>query len=179
MKKQSILLLVFLAFVSGSYCQSFEVNTLRNCQGEMRTFTFQSQVKIIWKCVAKWTTLREQRILNFSPEYKLDSAYFDNQILKIRKALPVNFFKDPTKVSFFWHNNVPDEKAIWFIELFMQKDSKGKYIVYAAVKVEFDGTDAKVDRQRSDPKIKALTFILDRNELDELGKKLKASPEAL
>ena len=75
-------------------------------------------------------------------------------------------------------NNKIDEKEIWFMEVFAQKDGRGNFKVYSAAKIIFEGTDARIDQQRMNPQIKNIEFIFDKTQLDNIGKQLKTSPEA-
>jgi hypothetical protein len=170
--------LLFIAFIVAisSFSQD-KVYIFRNCQKEMRTVTFQEQVNILWKCVSGFTTIKKQKILNFSPDYKLDTIQFEKQIEKVKKTLPSNFFKGYDFLG-NWFDNSPDEKAIWFITIFAKKDDNGNYKIYSAIKVTFNGTDANVDEQRENPKIKNLQFIFEQSELANLARKLKNSKEA-
>ena len=59
-----------------------------------------------------------------------------------------------------WYDNEPNENAIWFIQIFAQVDKAGTVKIYAAYKVTFEGDDARVDSQRSNPKIKNIEFIV-------------------
>ena len=177
MIKTALVIGLLLILTNYSRAQSGKVYTLRNCQREMRTVTFQNQVNIIWKCVAGWTTLRNQRVLDFSPEYKLDTAVFESGIQKVKQALPPGFFGN---LDFLggWLDNNPDEPAIWFTQVFAQKDKKNRYKIFAAIKVVFDGNNAHIDSQRHAPKIKDLIFIFDKIELEKLNQKLMTSPKA-
>ncbi|THU38347.1 hypothetical protein FAM09_16865 [Niastella caeni] len=175
--KQSLLILSLLVLASNLYSQKGRIYNLRNCQGEMRTVTFQSQVKIIWKCVSGMATIREQKVLNLSREYKFDTAFFESQIQKVKKALPSNFFAGLDYLG-DWFDNTPEEQGIWFTEIFAEEDKQGNYKVYAAIKILFDGTNAHIDEQRRDPKVKDLIFIFDKDELSQLGQKLKSCPKS-
>lgn len=176
MNRTFFIVFSLLALSSTCFSQVGKVYTLRNCQSEDRTVTFQEQVTILWKCVAGWTNLRDQRILRFSPDYKLDSSEFNSNISRIKKLLPVNFFKGYEFLGPVLENK-PDEKAIWFTQVYAQKNSKGDFQVYAAIRVTFNGNDARVDSQRKDPRIVKLEFVYDKSELVKLALKLKSSPE--
>lgn len=144
----------------------------------MRTATFGGQNKMFWKFVAGHSKISQQRVLKFSPGYRLDTIQFEKQIEKVRKTLPASFF---TTLDFLgdWLDNIPDEKAIWFMLVFAQKDSKGNYKIFSAIKITFDGTDARVDNQRRDPFITNLEFIFEESRLKQLAVKLRTSPEAM
>jgi hypothetical protein len=142
----------------------------------MRTVTFQSQVSVFLKIIAKKAPLDKQKILIFSKNYKLDTTYLENQIEKLRKTLPPDFFQGTDYLG-GWYDNTIDEKKIWFTEIFAEKDKQGFYKVYSAVKIIFDGTDAKIEEQRMNPKITNIVFLFDKAELTKLGEQLRVSPE--
>jgi hypothetical protein len=180
MIKYFILLLLLLSTCEISFSQEYKLCNLRNCQRELRTVTFQNQVDIFWKCVSNQTTIRKQHILHFGTDYKLDTIFFENQIEKIRKTLPTNFFQTLFAEDDWsdWYDNIPDEKAIWVIEIFAQKNSTGSFKVYSAVKIIFKGTNTVVDEQRINPQIEKIEFIFDKQQLKILEAKLKDSPKS-
>jgi len=165
-------LIVFITYNKSLFSQERKIYNVRNCQGEMRTTTFQNQIQFFNRWVYGKANFKEQKILNFSKGYKIDSLSLYNQILKIRGTLPKSFF---TAGNFFgdWYNNLPDEKSIWFTQAFAEKDQQGNFKVFSAFKIIFEGNNAHNDIQRTDPKIKDIEFIFDKDQLLQLSKKLK------
>jgi hypothetical protein len=176
MTKFFILILACNLSVTNAFSQQGKIYNLRNCQKEMRTVTFQSQVNVFLKIVSKKATFDKQKVLKFSTSYKLDTAYLENQIEKLRKTLPPDFFQGTDYLG-GWYDNKMDEKKIWFTEIFAEKDKQGIYKPYSAVKIIFGGTDAKIEEQRMNPKITNIVFIFDKAELAKLGEQLRVSPE--
>lgn len=150
---------------------------LRNCQGEKRTFTFGSPTGFFKWWVNGKTNLETNRIATFSKDYPLDSNFLRNSIDKVKKSLPSKFWTFPMEEP--WHENLPDENAIWFTQIFAQVEKSGNIKVFSAIKVTFEGDDARIDRNRMNPKIKNVEFILNKDEIKALEKKLKASPKTL
>jgi len=150
---------------------------LRNCQGEMRTVPFQGQMNVLKHCVLGKTTLATQRVIHFSRNYKVDTVWFNLQVEKIRKTLPASYFSDFGKVgvSGGWYDNIPDEKAIWFIYVFAHKNKNGTYKAYSAIEVYFEGDNAHIDEQRENPVITNIKFIFDPAGLKVVEEKLKTS----
>jgi hypothetical protein len=157
------------------WAQEYRIDRIKNCQGELRIVTFNNQVRFFKQWIEGRSDIHRQAILQFAPSYKVDTAALDEQIVKVRKMLPIDFFKMKLKDGVMqgpagnWVDNTPDEKAIWFEDVFSMKDKTGKVIVYAAVRVTFDGHDARIDEERMSPKITNVQFIFDRQELKKIS----------
>ena len=156
--------------------QEYKVPMIRNCQHEMRIWTFESQVRFFWKCVYGMSDLRRQSILHFAPDYVVDTTFLQKQIEKIRKSIPPGFIS--SYPSGPWYDNDPDEPAIWFTVIFAKEDKQGKITAFAAYRISFAGNNAHLDEQRTDPKITRLEFIFDKETLAKLAQRLKSLPEA-
>ena len=87
--------------------------------------------------------------------------------------MPSIFFQYP--LSGDWYDNIPDEKSIWFTLIFCREDKKGSFKIYSAIKVGFEGTDARLLEQRINPRINLLEFNFDKTELAKLLQKIRAS----
>ncbi|MFT3933704.1 MAG: hypothetical protein QM726_08835 [Chitinophagaceae bacterium] len=148
---------------------------LRNCNKELRTMTFNSQTSFFKWWVYGKTDLASNKVAYFSKDYNIDSNYLKENINSVRKLLPKNFWTFP--MNDHWYDNEPNENAIWFTQIFAQLDKAGNIKIYAAYKITFEGDDASVDRQRMNPKIKNIEFILNKEDIQALEKKLKASPK--
>lgn len=165
--------------IEGGRKQKYPYTTtlqLRNCSKELRTMTFSSQMSFFKWWVYDKIELASNKVAYFSKDYHVDSNYLRENISRVRKMLPKNFWDLPMGES--WYDNEPDEKAIWFIQIFAQVDKAGNTKIYAAYKVTFEGDDARVDRQRSNPKIRNIEFILNKEDLKALEMKLKTAPQA-
>lgn len=149
---------------------------LRNCIKEMRIITFHSQMKFFKMWVYGKADLNSNKLAFFSRNYYLDTNFLKENINKVKKSLPKNFWTFPMGEN--WYDNEPNENAIWFIQVFAQVDKAGNIKIYSAYKVTFDGDDARIDRQRSNPKIKNIEFIISIEEIQALERKLKSSPQA-
>lgn len=172
----TILLPVIFSFPS--FSQLNRIHELRNCQGEMRTATFQSQVSTIWKCLIDMANIRTQKLLKFSPSFTVDTNWLESQINKVKKTLPPGFRKDLMGVNGIgdWFDNSPDEKAIWFTVVFCQEDKNKKIArIYAAIRIGFEGTDAHLDQVRANARIRNIQFIFDKDQLNDLSKTMKSS----
>lgn len=167
-----LILVLSIPFFASS--QEVKVYNLRNCQSEMRTVTFQSQLNTFNWWVFGKTNLKDQRIFVFSPSYKLDSNYLNKQVQKVREKLPASFFK-PNPFLGDWHENIPDEPSIWFLQVYANKDKNGKFNALAAVRFVFEGEDARLDRNRAKAAIKDIVFIFDKQELGEIAQMLQAT----
>jgi hypothetical protein len=172
MKELLIGLTVIVGISTTVLAQNVQIFNLRNCQGEMRTVTFQSQVKTFNWWVFGTTNLKDQRVFKFSPSYKLDTAYLTKQVKKLKSSLPASFF---TQHPFLgdWYDNQPDEPSIWFLQVFASKNQKGVFNVYAAVKIVFDGVSAHSDESRGKAEIKDIKFVFDKQELSNIAKTLE------
>ena len=139
----------------------------------MRTVTFESQIMFFRRWTFGKANFKEQKILLFSKDYNPDSLVLHNQIVKLKATLPKNFF---TEGNFFgdWYNNQPEDKAIWFTQVYAKKDKQGNFKVFSAFTITFEGTNAKDDNQRRNPKIKNIEFIFDKPHLLLLADKLKS-----
>lgn len=161
--------------------QEHRVDVIQNCQSENRTFTFYSQVNFFRRWIAGRGDLRSQKVLRFSPSYSVDTLFLQQQIEKVRKSLPKDFFKLNNTGSLYEgpegdrYNNVPDAPAIWFEMVFSDERKTGQ-VIYAALRIAFDGNDARVTEQRMMPRIANVQFIFDRNELAKIGRHLKTFP---
>jgi hypothetical protein len=156
--------------------QSYQMSEIRNCQHEMRTVTFEQQVKFFWKWVYGMSDISKQSILHFAPGYAPDTAVLRQQIEKIRRTVPADFIKAyPTGT---WYDNEPDQPVIWFTVVFAKQDKQGNITAFAAYRITFDGNNAHLDEQRMQPKITNLEFIFDKATLVKLAAQLKTLPEA-
>ena len=168
-------LIALTASLKGS-AQSYQTSEIRNCQHEMRTVTFEQQVKFFWKWVYGMSDISKQSILHFAPGYSPDTAVLRQQIEKIRKALPPDFIKGYPSGG--WYDNDPDQPAIWFTMVFAKQDKPGNVTAFAAYRITFDGNNAHQDEQRMQPRITNLEFIFDKATLAKLAGQLKTLPEA-
>ena len=115
--------------------------------------------------------IRKQSILHFAPKYVVDTAFLQKQIEKIRKSVPPDFIS--SYPSGPWYDNDPDEPAIWFTVIFAKEDKQGKITAFAAYRISFEGNNAHLDEQRTDPKITNVEFIFDKGALAKLAQRLK------
>lgn len=145
----------------------------RNCNKEMRTVTFSSQLNSFKNWVYGQGNMETNKVVQFSPKYNLDSNFIRQNILNIRKALPKDFWNFSLWGEMY--NNEPNEESIWFMYLFSQIDKNENVKIFAAYKITFDGTDARQDKSRMNPKITNVQFILDKTKLSEIAKDLKKS----
>jgi hypothetical protein len=146
---------------------------IRNCSNEKRTITFDDGINFIWHWASGSLSLSDNRVVKFSKEYKPDTAFLKAGVYEIRKALPVDFWTYPIGTN--WYDYTPGEKGIWFIRLLAHEDKAGQIRLYAGYKVTFEGTDARIDAQRSYPKIKNIDFFTDKESLAALETILKTS----
>jgi hypothetical protein len=175
MSMKTILTFLFLIKMPFElFSQEVKVYNLRNCQSELRTVTFDGQLSTLNWWVIRKTKLKDQKVLQFSPSYKLDSSWLINQIEKLRKTLPSSYFQPHSFMS-DWYNNYPDEPAIWFLQVYAYKDKSEKFHPLAAFKVVFDGDDARVDAYRRSATIKNIIFIFDKAELAKIALKLQSN----
>ena len=161
--------------------QKYGIFEIRNCQHEMRTMTFDGQVKFFWHWASGMfhSDIQKQRILQFAPDYKVDTTFLISQNERIRNALPPGFFNfQPNAMGGGWYDNAPDEPAIWFTVVFGKKDEKGNITAYAAYRITFEGNDAHIDQQRMAPRITKLEYIFDKPTLSKLATQLKSLPLA-
>lgn len=154
-----------------SEAQTGQVLWLKNCQLETRTVTYSQQANIFVHLVAGWTTLKDQKWIKFSPDYQVDTSSMEKQIASIRRSLPVNYFKSHNLMG-EGYNNIPDEKAIWFTLIFSNGEGPKNLKIFSSIKILFTGDDARVESQRSDPRIQDVRFITDPKELQSIKKKL-------
>lgn len=173
MRKHLAGLAVLTCFFINAIAQDVQVYNLRNCQGEMRTVTFDSQIKTFNWWVFGTTNLKDQRVFKFSPAYHLDTTYLTNQVQKLKKTLPGSFFRQHPFLG-DWYDNSPDEPSIWFLQVFASKNKNGIFNVYSAVKIVFEGTNAHDDETRGKAEIKDIVFVSDKQKLSEIAKKLAA-----
>ena len=180
MNKPAFLLIIILLAGTQAFSQLIEPDKenlmpeLRNCQGSMMMVTFQTQLNVLKHCVLGETTLATQKVIHFSRDYKVDTAWFNQQIAKVRKTLPASYFRK-IGVSGGWYDNNPDEKAIWFILIFAHLNKDGTFKPYSAIEVYFEGDDARIDEQRINPAIRDVRFVFDAARLKELLQKLKTA----
>lgn len=178
MRKLPLSLLIIVCLGAGAplTAQIKGIYLIKNCQKETRIDTYYKQVKFFWWWILERSNFQQQRLLRFSAGYQPDSIALRRNIDKMRVILPTTY-RTPDSISIgLLRNNHPDEKAIWFTEVFAEKDKKGNFKVYAAYTVTFEGNDARIDEQRKDPRIKDVSFIFDEATLQALGKKLAAFP---
>lgn len=143
---------------------------LRNCHKELRIMTFASQTSFFKWWVFGKTNLESNKVVYFSKDFVLDSNFLRKNIDKVKKSLPPNFWTFPMRE--IWMDNEPNEDAIWFIQIFARVDKPGKIKIFSAYKMIFEGNDARIDDQRTNPKISDIEFITDQNDLKALEKKL-------
>lgn len=176
---RTLFTLVFLFEITlhnNLFAQEYKLLEIRNCQNEMRTVTFQNQVSFFSRWAWGWSDIRKQRILNFSPNYKVDTSFLQSQIEKIRLLIPKGF--GSSYPSGFWYDNVPDEPSIWFTVVFVKQDKQGNISAFAAYRISFEGNNAHLDEQRINPKISNVEFIFDKAALTKLAQRLKTLPES-
>ena len=149
---------------------------LQNCNNENRTMTFSSQVDAFKNWVYGRDNFETNKVVKFAPEYRLDSSFIKKNIAYVKNTLPKNFWNFSVWGKTF--NNTPNQDSIWFMHLYVQIDKMQNVKIFAAYKIVFDGTDAAIDRQRTNPKITNVEFILDKATLAELEKKLKSAKVA-
>jgi len=142
----------------------------RNCNKEMRTMTFISQLNSFKNWVYGQGNMETNKVVQFSPKYQLDSTFIRQNIIKVRKALPKDFWNFSVWEEMY--NNEPNEDAIWFMHLYSQIDKNGNVKIFSAYKITFEGTDARQDINRRDPKIINVEFILDKVKLAALENNL-------
>jgi len=143
----------------------------RNCNKEMRTVTFGSQLNSFKNWVYGQGNMETNKVVQFSPNYQLDSTFIRQNIINVRKTLPKNFWNFSMWGEMY--NNEPNEDAIWFMHLFSQIDKNGNVKIFSAYKITFEGTDARQDINRMSPKIKNVEFIFDKVKLAKIEKDLK------
>jgi hypothetical protein len=158
------------------YSQEYKVLEVRNCQHEMRVFTFQSQVSYFWKWAYydfHMPDIAKQKVLHFSSSYTVDSPFIRSQIEKIRKSVPPGFFN--LKLTDIWYDNEPDDSTIWFTIIFAKKAVSGN-IAYAAYRITFEGNNAQIEEQRINPRIRNIEFIYGKVALTKLMDRIKVLP---
>ena len=163
-----------LLYTTPALCQEYKLFTIRNCQQELRTVTFQGQVRFFWKWAVGMSDISRQTILLYSARYKVDTAFLRQQIEKMRQTLPKNFLS--VHLAEDWYNNVPDTPGIWFTEALAQIDKQGHITIFSAYRVTFEGDNAQITEQRIDPKITNIEFIFDKATLAKLAAQLKTLP---
>jgi hypothetical protein len=132
--------------------------------------TFISQLNSFKNWVYGQGNMETNKVVQFSPKYQLDSTFIRQNIIKVRKALPKDFWN--FSVWGEMYNNEPNEDAIWFMHLYSQIDKNGNVKIFSAYKITFEGTDARQDINRRNPKIINVEFILDRVKLAALENNL-------
>lgn len=153
-----------------------ETIQLRNCSKELRVQSFVSQMNFFKRLTFGYGQLNNQKLLFFSPDYKIDSNYLKENFQKIRHSLPKEFSLFSIRED--WYDNNPNVDSIWFMQIFGQVEKNGLFKIYSAYKVTFEGTDASVDEQRESPKIKDIQFIFDQKQLNLLQNKLEQASKA-
>lgn len=155
---------------------SYPRNTIleySNCNYETRTVTFTTQLTFFKNWVRGQGNLETNKVVNFSPNYKLDSSFIRQNTLKIKNALPKNFWNFS-----IWgerYDKVPNEESIWFMHLLSQVEKNGNIKIFAGIKITFEGSDARVEKSRVNPKIINVEYILDKNELTKIENELKVA----
>lgn len=150
---------------------------LRNCSGEKRTVTYSNGIDFIYNWVLGQTSLAVNKTVLFSKVNKPDSNFLKSGIYELRKALPANYWSFPFGTE--WYDYLPNEKGIWFIRILAYEDKAGHITFHAAYKITFEGTDARIDAQRANPRIKSVEFITAKENLAVLEKILKTSAKKL
>lgn len=176
----AILIIAFLTIGPRLSAQEKGLYLIKNCQRETIIDIYYNQIRFFWWWSLGNTDFQRQRLLKFAPGYQPDSIALRKDIEKLRALLPPaytakNNFSANISVGLL-RDNKPDEKAIWFTEVFAEKDKSGVYKVYAAYKITFEGTDARLDHQRKNAMIKNILFIFDEASLKELSGRLAALP---
>lgn len=173
----AILIIAFFAMGNPLSAQVKGIYLIKNCQHETIIDIYYNQIRFFWWWILNNNTdFQRQRLLNFAAEYRPDSVALRKDIEKMREVLPPAY-KNPGNISIgLLRDNKPDEKAIWFTEVFAEKDKSGAYKVYAAYKITFEGTDARQDYQRKSARIKDIAFIFDEASLLQLASQLAALP---
>ena len=147
---------------------------LRNCQKDLRTATFHQGINFFAYCAMGVLKLEDNKVAKFANGYRVDSNFLRQNIEKLKKSLPPKFAAEGLPQDSY--ENEPDEKAIWFIKMFAQKDKAGNIKIFSAYKVTFEGIDATIGANRINPKITKIDFITDKPAIQALEKKLKSSP---
>jgi hypothetical protein len=167
------LLILCVLVCSNINSQERKIYNLRNCQNEARTTTFREQIHFLNLFVLGKSHFSDQNVLHFSVSYNPDTLLLNKQAQNIRKTLPSDFLSSRNPFG-DWYDNVPDEKSIWFTQIFAEKDKQGNFKIYSAYKITFEGSNANEDNQRTNPKIKNIKFIMDKQSLLKLSEKLKS-----
>jgi hypothetical protein len=144
-----------------------------NCSYETRTVTFTTQLTYFKNWVRGQGNLETNKVVNFSPNYKLDTSFIRQNTLKIKNSLPKNFWNFST-----WgerYDKVPNEESIWFMHLLSQVEKNGNIKIFAGIKITFEGTDARIEKNRVDPKIINVEYITDKKQLIKLENELKVA----
>lgn len=146
---------------------------LRNCSNEKKTVTFAEGISFFEYWVLGQTSLAQNKTVHFSKGYSPDTNFLRTEVYDIRKNLPPDFWTFP--IGSVWYDYTPGEKGIWFIRILAHEDKAGHLTLYAAYKVTFEGTDARIDAQRANPKIINVEFITAKENLILLEKILRTS----
>ena len=164
--------------MQGPVKQKYPYNALfllRNCSGELRTVTFGGPTNFfMWWAFGK-SDLKSQKVVFFSKDSRVDTSELRAGVDRLRKSLPENFLHAGLTEN--WFENEPNEDSIWFIKIFAQVEKSQNIKIYSAYKVVFDGNDARIDHQRTNPKVRDVIFITEKNAILALEKKLKNSPK--
>lgn len=177
-KLSRILLLALLLFAGkGLSAQIKGIYLIKNCQRSTLIDGYYKQVKFFWWWMLNNTNFQQQKLLYFVDGFRPDSVTLRTNKEKLMNQLPIEY-KDPARVSIgLLRDNKPDDKAIWFTEVFAEHDKKtGIFKVFGAYRLLFEGTNAHEIDSRKPPRIKSIQFIFDGPELQELGRKLAELP---
>ena len=167
---------ILFGIATQTSAQRYNVFEIRNCQHERRTATFEGQINSFWHCARANKDISQYRILQFSPAYQVETAQLQKQVVQLREAVPNDFLNIHLRLD--WRDNIPDTPGIWFIIVLTRIDQSENITAYAAYRITFDGTDARVEEQRMAPKITNVEFIFDKPTLVKLAKYLKTLPDS-
>ena len=176
--KKSFLLLLSFSFLITAFPQDKKypynkILELQNCHKETRIFTFgQPSNYFVW-WVKGQVNLESNKVVKFSKDYHIDSNYLRQNIEKVKKSLPKDFWGEMMSITPY--NNEPNDDAIWFIKIFAEVDKANKIKIYSAIKITFEGNDARMVSNRNNPKVKNVEFIIDKAAIEALTKKLKTA----
>ncbi|MEO6734337.1 MAG: hypothetical protein ABIN01_24160 [Ferruginibacter sp.] len=153
-----------------------DILIIKNNNKDDHTFTFTSPAQSFKNMVQGQGKLETNKVLHFSPNYKVDTLFVKQNIVNIRKSLPKTFWDFS-----LWgatYDNEPNQDSIWIMYCFVEINKTKDIKIFSAYKVTFEGFDATIVEQRIDPKIIDLEFIIDKKRLKLLETKLKTLPES-
>lgn len=171
------ILLCALFFAKGVSAQIKGIYLIKNCQRSTLIDNYYKQVKFFWWWMIGNTDFQQQKLLHFAEGYRPDSAALRKDKEKLRSLLPKEYnYAGDVSIGLL-RDNRPDEKAIWFTEVFAEHDKKtGTFKVYGAYKITFEGTNAHEVDTKKPLNIKSIQFIFEEADLQALGKRLAELP---